>query len=124
MHQAESYKPYNFIALSAESDSMPMEGSWLQGNLHLFELVYDLFPLTRLAFTALRDNLALTSAVVTVLLHLLVHSRPHLVHLNYSALALTGRTSLYILPAFTLTSLTASSPFMTVLDNLSLVNLL
>lgn len=101
-----------------------MEGSWLQGNLHLFELVYDLFPLTRLAFTALRDNLALTSAVVTVLLHLLIHSRPHLVHLNYSALALTGRTSLYILPAFTLTSLTASSPFMTVLDNLSLVNLL
>ena len=103
---------------------MSVEGSWLQGNFHLLDLAYNFFPLTTLAFTALSDNLALTFAVVTVLLHLLIHSRPHLVHLNYSALALTGRTSLYILPAFTLTSLTASSPFMTVLDNLSLVNLL
>lgn len=61
---------------------MSMEGSLFYWHLDDLLLRDDLLSLAALAFSALADDLSLSSAGIASLLDLLVHAWPHLEHLS------------------------------------------
>mgnify|MGYP003430203886 CR=1 FL=1 len=82
MHQAELNIPYNLIALPAECNGVAMEYTLFNWHFQHLLLIYYLLAETTFTFCPLGYNLALSLTIVACLLHLLVHPRTHLVHLN------------------------------------------
>ena len=102
---------------------MPVEGSLFKWHLDYLLFCHCLPAETGLAFTSLSDGLPLALTSIAVLLHLLVHARSHLEHLDHSALPLAASTCSDSLSTLTLTCLAASGALMGHLDHSAIVDL-
>jgi hypothetical protein len=101
-----------------------MEGTSIEWYFDDLLLGNHLFPLTIFAAFICLDSLALSVTSVTVLLDLLIHARPHLIHLDHSTLAFTRFASFHLRPSLTATSLAASDTLVRDFYEFSVVALL
>lgn len=110
--------------------SFPCDRNWcvvwntpFQGDFYGFFLFKDFLPIACLAFTAFCDDLPFSLAFVAVFLHLLIHTRTHLVHLDDDTLAFAGFAFLYAFSALSAALLAASGSRMLQFLNFAVVNI-
>src|SRR5215471_18767277 len=98
------------ICLSCKSNALTLLHSLVNMNTQYLAFIYDLFPVTFLAFILWRDNFSFSIAIRTQSLESLNH-RSHLTHNNLLACTITTFTSLNrsFLAAFSSTFRTKNS---------------
>ena len=101
-----------------------MRYSFLYAYLNGFLFFYNLFAFTSCTFSTLSNDLSLSLALITCFLHLLIHARPHLIHLHNSSLSFAGFTFLNILASLPLAGFTASCSLMLYFCHFSIIYLL
>lgn len=110
-YKVSSHCIWYLIAFSGHFNWVIIWCSFINRNFYNFFFLNNLSPITSFTFPTLADNLALALTLITVFLNLLIHSRTHLEHLNYSPLTFACFTFLNILSSFACTFLTASCSF-------------
>jgi hypothetical protein len=99
----------DLVSFSWDCDRGVVWNTHFQGNFDGLFLFKDLFPIASLAFTTFSDGLPFTLAFVAVFLHLLIHARTHLIHLDDDTFAFAGFAFLYAFTALSAALLAASS---------------
>lgn len=102
---------------------MAVESPFLYRHLNNFFLGHCFSAETGLAFATLSDDFSFASAGVAILLDLLIHSRAHLEHLDYSAFAFAAGARLDSLAALALAGLAASGALVRDLEYGAIVGL-
>ena len=103
---------------------MTVERTLVERYFNCFLFVLDFLSLAHLALFAGLDNLPLTSTGITILLHLLDHSRTHLIGFDHAASSFASLASFHLRTSLALTSLTTSDSLNRHFHQLSLVTLL
>ena len=87
---------------------MTVERTLVERYFNCFLFVLDFLPLACLALFAGLNNLPFTSTGITILLHLLDHSRAHLIGFYHAASSFASLASFHLRTSLALTSLTTS----------------
>jgi hypothetical protein len=101
-----------------------VEGASLQRYFHYFLFGQHLLSHAYFASLPLLNYLALALAGIACLLHLLVHTWSHLVHLNYPPLSLASLADLNSSSSLAAAGLTGPSAFVWNLEKFSIIALL
>lgn len=110
-YKVSSHCIWKLITLSGNFNRVIIWSSFINRNFYNFFFFNNLSPIASFTFTAFTYYLTLSLTLITVFLDLLIHSRTHLEHLNYSPLTFTSFTFLNILSSFPSTFLTTTSSF-------------
>jgi hypothetical protein len=103
---------------------VPVEGTFVERYLNDLLLAFNFPASTSLASLALLNDLSFTFTSIAVLLNLLIHTRPHLVHLHHSSFSLASLAVNHLRATLSLTGLATSDSLVRNADYLSIVALL
>lgn len=103
---------------------MTVERTLIERYFNCFLLVLDFLSLACLALFARLDHLPFTSASIAVLLHLLDHSRTHLIGFYHDPSSFASLASFHLRTSLALTSLATSDSLDRHFHQLSLIALL
>jgi len=101
-----------------------MECAQIQRYFYNFFFADNFFPLAVFAAFALFNYFSLATTFITGFLNLLIHSWPHLIHLNHLAISFTGFAGFNLSSTLSIAGFTSSCSFMWDFYELSFITLL